>query len=75
MIENNGKKLYWDWEHRMRTSCTARRPDLTLEDRIEKKIMIIDMACPNESNKEKKREEKVTSSCVTKYGKDGTDIK
>ena len=32
---------------------------LTLEDRIEKKIMIIDMACPNESNKEKKREEKV----------------
>ena len=43
----------------MRTSCTARRPNLTLEDRIEKKIMIIDMACPNESNKEKKREEKV----------------
>ena len=59
VIENNGKKLYWDWEHRMGTSCTARRPDLTLEDRIEKKIMIIDMACPNESNKEKKREEKM----------------
>ena len=59
VIENNGKKLHWDWEHRMRTSCTARRPDLTLEDRIEKKIMIIDMTCPNESNKEKKREEKV----------------
>ena len=51
VIENNGKKLYWDWEHRMRTSCTARRLDLTLEDRIEKKIMIIDMACPNGSNK------------------------
>ena len=57
--KNNGKKLYWDWEHRMRTSCTARRPDLTLKHRIEKKIMIIDMACPNESNKEKKREEKM----------------
>ena len=55
VIENNGKKLYWDWEHRMRTSCTARRPDLTLEDRIEKKIMIIDMACPNASNKEKNK--------------------
>ena len=24
VIENNGKKLYWDCEHRMRTSCTAR---------------------------------------------------
>ena len=46
VVENNGKKLYWDWEHRMRTSCTARR----LEDRIDKKI-IIDMACPNESKR------------------------
>ena len=59
MIENNGKKLYWDWEHRMRTSCTARRPDLMLEDRIEKKIMLRDMACPNEANKERKREDKI----------------
>ena len=42
----------------MRMSCTARRPDLTLEDRIEKKIMIIDMACPNESNKEKKNKKR-----------------
>ena len=31
VIENNGKKLYWDWEHQMRTSSTARRPDLMLE--------------------------------------------
>ena len=57
VIENNGKKLYWDWEHRMRTSCTARRSDLTLGDRMEKKIRIIDMACPNESNGEKTRRE------------------
>ena len=67
VIENNGKKLYWDWEHRMRTSCTARRPDLTLEDRIEKKIMIIDMARPNESNKEKKtrrEDEKVPAALL-----------
>ena len=32
VIENNRKKLDWDWEHRMRTKCIARRPDLTLED-------------------------------------------
>ena len=62
---------------RMRTSCAARRPDLTLEDRIEKKIMIIDMACPNESNKEKKREGKMRKyqQLYYEYGKDGTDIK
>ena len=61
----------------MRTSCTARRSNLTLEDRIEEKIMLIDMACPNESNKERKRVEMMesTSSSVMKYGKDGSDIK
>ena len=32
MFEKDGKKLFWDWEHRMRTKCVARRPDLTLED-------------------------------------------
>ncbi|CAB4045676.1 Hypothetical predicted protein, partial [Paramuricea clavata] len=41
VIANNGKKLYWDWEHRMRTSCTARRPDLTLEDSRKKEIMLL----------------------------------
>ena len=59
VIENDGKKLYWDWEHRMRTKCIARRPDLTLEDTAKKRILLIDMACPNESNKEAKREEKM----------------
>ena len=58
----------------MRTSCTARRPDLTLEDSRKKEIMLIDMACPYESNKDGKREES-TNSFVMNYGKDGTDIK
>ena len=51
IIEKNGKKLCWDWEHRMQTMYSARRPDLTLEDQEKRKIFIIDMACPNESNK------------------------
>ena len=59
VITNNGKKLYWDWEHKMRISCTARRPDLTLEDSRKKEILLVDMACPNEWNKEEKREEKI----------------
>ena len=59
MLENGGKKLYWDWEHRMRTTCTARRPDLTLEDDETKTILLVDMACPNEANKNAKREEKI----------------
>ncbi|XP_068739641.1 uncharacterized protein [Montipora capricornis] len=59
VMENDGKKLYWDWEHRMRTNCIARRPDLILEDNVKKTLLFIDMACPNESNKEAKREEKI----------------
>ena len=59
MIENDGEKLYWDWEHQIRTNCIARRPDLTLEDIAKKTILLIDTACPNESNKEAKREEEM----------------
>ena len=43
----------------MRVSCVARRPDLTIEDSEKKIIMIIDMSCPNEANKEEKRLEKI----------------
>ena len=59
MIEKDGKKLFWDWEHPMRTDCIARRPDLTLEDKSKKTILLIDMACPNENNKIAKRDEKI----------------
>ena len=58
VIEKDGKKL-WDWEHRMRTPCMIRRPDLTLEDETKKEIYVIDMACPGEGNKIAKRNEKI----------------
>ena len=32
---------------------------MTLEDTEKKRILVIDMACPNEANKEAKREEKI----------------
>ena len=44
----------------MRNSCTARRLDLTLEDTEKKIILLVDMACPNEKNKDEKREEKMS---------------
>ena len=43
----------------MRTNCTARRPDLTLEDKEKKMILLVDMACPNEANRQVKQEEKI----------------
>ena len=43
----------------MRNSCIARRPDLTLEDTEKKMILLVDMAWPNEKNKDEKREEKM----------------
>ena len=60
VLERNGQKLFWDWEHRMRTNCTERRPDLTLEDSANKTIVLVDMACPMEFNRMKKRDDKVT---------------
>ena len=56
VIESNRKKLRWEWEHRMRMNCIARRPDLTLEDKDKKMILLIDMACTNEINKVGKRD-------------------
>ena len=43
----------------MRTNCTTRRPDLTLEDEEKKTIFLVDMECPNEANRQMKREEKI----------------
>ena len=59
VIEKDGKKLFWDWEHPMRTDCIARRPDLTLEDTSKKTIVLVDMTWPNECNEIGKRDEKI----------------
>ena len=59
VIQRNGYKLLWDWEHRMKTTNTVRRPDLTLDDKSRKMICIVDMACPYKSNTHKKRIEKL----------------
>ena len=44
----------------MRMSCMARGPDLLLEGNIKKEILLIDMACSNDFNKDgnKRRRQK-----------------
>ena len=59
VIEKDGMKLFWDWEHPMRTDGIARRSDLTLEDTPKKTILLIDMLRPNKNNKIAKRDEKI----------------
>ena len=59
VLENSGKKLCWDFEYSLRKTTTARRPDMTLEDKEKKMIWIVDMACPMEKNIEEKRKEKL----------------
>ena len=58
-FENNGKKIIWDFEYKLRKTSSYRRPDLILEDNESKIIFIIDMACPMEMNIEKKTIEKL----------------
>ena len=50
VLKGNGFKLCWDFEHRMRKTSSARRPDLTLEDEKARKIWLVDMSCPQEQN-------------------------
>ena len=58
--DKQGKKLICDFEYCMRKTTSARRPDLTLEDLDERKIWLVVMACPVESNIEEKLREKRT---------------
>ena len=60
VLENQNAKLVWDFEFHLRKTTTARRPDLTLEDKRQKKVWICDMTCPQQRNIEEKRVEKMT---------------
>ena len=60
MLKNYKAKLVWDVEFYLRKTTTARRPDLILELKIDKKIWICDMACPQQNNIGAKRAERTT---------------
>ena len=44
----------------MRKTTSASRPDVMIENDEEKKLWIVDMACPNEKNIGEKHREKLT---------------
>ena len=50
----------WDFEFHLRKTTTSRRPDLILETKEDRKILIRDMACPQQQNIDTKRMEKLT---------------
>ena len=58
VLEKNGKKICWDFEFTMIKTTSARRRDLMIED-DEKKLWIMDMACPKENNIGEKHREKL----------------
>ena len=60
VLGNERGKLVLDFDFHLRKIATARRPDVTLEDKAKKKIWICHMACPQKRNIEAKRLEKVT---------------
>ena len=59
-FENERAKLVWDFEFHLRKTTTSRRPDLILETKEDRKILICDMACPQQQNIDTKRMEKLT---------------
>ena len=63
VLEKNGKKICWDFEFTMRKTTSAIRPDVMIANDEEKKLWIVDMACPNEKNiSEKHRESSLNIS-------------
>ena len=60
VFENERAKLVWDFEFHLCKTTTSRRPDLILETKEDRKILIYDMACPQQQNIDMKRMEKLT---------------
>ena len=50
VIENDERKLCWDFEHHLCKTATTRGPDVTIEYKDKNKIFLIDMACPSEND-------------------------
>merc|ERR1712183_570105 len=48
IIENGEWKVMWDFQYQGRKENINRRPDLTIENKIKRKIWLYDMACPME---------------------------
>ena len=59
VFENERAKLMWDFEFHLRKTTTSRRSDLILETKEDRKILICDMACPQQQNIDTKRMEKL----------------
>ena len=59
VLENDKAKLVWDFEFHLQKTTSVRRPDLLLKLKIDKKIWICNMACPQQNNIGAKRDEKM----------------
>jgi hypothetical protein len=58
VLENELVKMSWDFTYCMRRTTTARRPDITIEYKEKKRILLLDMACLAEKNVQNKITEK-----------------
>ena len=50
----------WDFEFHLHKTTASRRPNLILETKEDRKILICDMACPQQQNINTKKMEKLT---------------
>ena len=50
----------WEFQYHGRKENINRRPDLTIENKVQKKVCLYDMVCPMECNIQKKRNDKLT---------------
>ena len=59
VIENDQAKILWDYGIRTDRVIRANRPDVTLIDKVKKKVSLIDVAIPWDTRVEEKEREKM----------------
>ena len=60
VTETEKVKILWDYEIRTDRIIPARRPDIVVLDKEERKLTIIDVAVPSDANIKEKETEKIT---------------
>ena len=74
MCESTNNKLLWDFKIQTDNKIEHNKPDIVILDKIERKFLIIDVACPLDIGVKGKEKEKIENYQYLQRGLPGTDL-
>lgn len=59
IVENGSSRIYWDRNVLIDRTVHSQRPDICLSDKVNKKVLLINVAIPTSANIGRKHKEKI----------------